>query len=188
MEYAEEIKNRVTMRDICDRYGLAVNHANKAVCPFHKDKHASMHVYPGSRGFHCFACGAGGDVINFVMAYHGIPFLAAVKRINDDFKLGLPVDGQSDDERRKARKAAEARRKARERERMYRQGLQDRYEAAMDYYASLDRVLVENEPDGDTGAVSDDYAWAALHIDEAWNMVQDAIDALNKYDTERERR
>lgn len=44
------------------------------LCPFHDDRNPSMYVVPGKQIFHCFVCGAGGDVFTFVEKYHGLGF------------------------------------------------------------------------------------------------------------------
>src|SRR5699024_3086116 len=87
---AEEIKQRLTMREVAEHYGFQVNHANCIRCPFHAgDRQASLHIYPGSGGFHCFGCGAHGSVIDFVMRLFDLNFRQALLRINQDFSLGL---------------------------------------------------------------------------------------------------
>lgn len=48
-----------------------------------------MKIYPGSGGWHCFGCGAGGSVIDFVMRLFDINFRQAVLRLDMDFRLGL---------------------------------------------------------------------------------------------------
>lgn len=85
-----EIKNLVTMQEICSMYGIPVNRSGFANCVFHSGDHtASLKIYPGSGGFHCFACGAHGSVIDFVMRLFNLNFRQAVLRINADFHLGL---------------------------------------------------------------------------------------------------
>ncbi len=87
---AEEIKQRLTMREVAEHYGFQVNHASCIRCPFHAgDRQASLHIYPGSGGFHCFGCGAHGSVIDFVMRLFDLNFRQAILRINADFQLGL---------------------------------------------------------------------------------------------------
>lgn len=87
---AEEIRQRLTMREVVEHYGFQVNRANCICCPFHAgDRQASLHIYPGSGGFHCFGCGAHGSVIDFVMRLFDLNFRQAVLRINADFHLGL---------------------------------------------------------------------------------------------------
>lgn len=55
-----------------------------ACCPFHNEKSASFTVEPGKGFYYCFGCGAGGSAIDFVMAYEGLDFPAAVAAINGD--------------------------------------------------------------------------------------------------------
>lgn len=89
-EDIELVKDSVSMRDLCDRYGLKVNRAGFISCPFHgSDKHPSMKIYPGRRGYHCFTCGEGGDVISFAMKYTGTEFEPAVRHIAEMF--GIPI-------------------------------------------------------------------------------------------------
>lgn len=88
---ASDLKNLLTMRDVTERYGIEVNRAGFAHCPFHTgDRDASLKIYSGGRGWYCFGCGEGGDVISFVQKLFNLDFIGAVKRLNDDFNLNLP--------------------------------------------------------------------------------------------------
>ena len=49
------------------------------LCPFHSEKSPSFSVNPGKQIFHCFGCSAGGNVLSYLMKYHGISFPEAVK-------------------------------------------------------------------------------------------------------------
>ena len=51
----------------------------KGLCPFHDERSPSFHVRPGAGRWHCFGCGEGGDVIEFVMRMDGLPFAEAVE-------------------------------------------------------------------------------------------------------------
>lgn len=51
---------------------------NKAICPFHEDSNASMHVYEETNSYYCFTCDAGGDVIDYVQRLNGCTFVEAV--------------------------------------------------------------------------------------------------------------
>ncbi len=53
----------------------------RMLCPFHKEKTPSFNVHPAKQIWHCFGCGAGGDVFKFVMQYESLDFLAAVRRL-----------------------------------------------------------------------------------------------------------
>ena len=63
MSIFEEVKRSVTTRQAAERYGVRVGRNGMCRCPFHDDKTPSMKV---DRRFHCFGCGADGDVIDFV--------------------------------------------------------------------------------------------------------------------------
>ncbi|MCL4742788.1 MAG: DNA primase [Phycisphaerales bacterium] len=49
------------------------------LCPFHDDHRPSMNVVPAKQIFHCFVCGAGGDVFTFVQKYHRMDFPEALR-------------------------------------------------------------------------------------------------------------
>lgn len=108
----EEAKARLTMQDVAQHYGFTPNRAGFIRCPFHTgDRTASLKIYPGGRGFHCFACNRGGTTIDFVAALYDLTPLEAVRRLNDDFRLSLPLDRQQTPaERREAERAAQRRR------------------------------------------------------------------------------
>ena len=72
---SEELKQTTSMRDVLDRYGVKVGRNGMCCCPIHGERHASMKVY--SDGFKCFACGAGGDIFDFVEAMENVDFKTA---------------------------------------------------------------------------------------------------------------
>ena len=86
MSVFDEIKDRVTALEAVTHYGISVNRKGMCCCPFHNDKNPSMKV--DSR-FHCFGCGADGDVIDFVSDYFGLSAIDAAKKLNDYFFLGI---------------------------------------------------------------------------------------------------
>ena len=90
MGMADEIKARLTMQQVVEYYGFQVGRSGFIKCPFHQGDHtASLKVYSGSGGWHCFGCNAGGTVIDFVMRLFNLNFKQAVLRLNADFRLGL---------------------------------------------------------------------------------------------------
>ena len=95
-----EVKHRVPVRDAAELYGYHPNRAGFICCPLHGEKTPSMKLYPGEGGFHCFGCGAGGSVIDFVTKVFGLDPMAAVRRLDQDFHLALPLDRPPSQEER----------------------------------------------------------------------------------------
>lgn len=62
------------------------------LCPFHNEKTPSCHVHPDKEYFHCFGCGAGGDVITFTMKYNNLDYWEAVKLLAERGGVSLPED------------------------------------------------------------------------------------------------
>lgn len=92
---AEQIKQAVPMNKAVEFYGFKLVNG-KMCCPFHSEKTPSFKVYPNDKGWYCFGCGQGGDVISFVQRLFNLDFPAACKKINDDFALGLNIYGKRD--------------------------------------------------------------------------------------------
>lgn len=57
------------------------------LCPFHADKHPSLHVHPSKRFFKCFACGEGGDLFAFVQKIEGCSFTEAMGKLASKFSV-----------------------------------------------------------------------------------------------------
>lgn len=170
VNFGDEIKSRLTMKEVAEMYGFHVNRrANTMLCPFHDDHHNSMHVYPGKRGFFCYSCSAGGSVIDFVMKYFNLSFMDACRKMNEDFRLGLPIGEElTEQQRREAAEAARKRQAAMEAKRNEEKVLFTAYHAALDRYCFLDRLKIENTPTGPDDPIKPEFAYAVKRIDAAW--------------------
>ncbi len=84
MNVFEAVKQSVTTRQAAEHYGIRVNRNGMACCPFHNDKTPSMKL---DKRFHCFGCGADGDVIDFVAALYGLGKKEAAAQLASDFGL-----------------------------------------------------------------------------------------------------
>lgn len=89
MNIFQEVKERVTAKQVAERYGLKVERNGMACCPFHNDKHPSMKI---DQNYYCFACGAKGDAVNYVAVLFGLSQFEAAKKIIEDFSLGIPIE------------------------------------------------------------------------------------------------
>ena len=85
---AQAIRDQVPMDRILSLYGYTPKRGVMP-CPFHGEKNPSLKIYPKTGGWHCFGCGRGGSVIDFVMEHEGCNFPTAVRAIDEAFRLGL---------------------------------------------------------------------------------------------------
>jgi DNA primase len=76
----------------------------KGLCPFHAEKTPSFMVNPARQSFHCFGCGEGGDVLNFMMKYYNLTFPETLKQLAQRYQITLPEKEFTSDDRRKAEK------------------------------------------------------------------------------------
>ncbi|MBP5606913.1 MAG: hypothetical protein J6X66_01415 [Lachnospiraceae bacterium] len=89
MNMFQEIKDAVSVREAASFYGLKVTRGGMACCPFHDDRTPSMKV---DKRFHCFGCGADGDVISFVQKMFDLDSKQAAFRLIDDFHLNIDTN------------------------------------------------------------------------------------------------
>ena len=89
MNVFEAVKPNITTRQAAEMYGIKVNRHGMAICPFHNDKNPSMKV---DKRFHCFACQADGDAVDFVSRLFGLPCKEAAMKLADDF--GISYDSK----------------------------------------------------------------------------------------------
>ena len=85
MRIFEIVKENVNLRETAELYGIDVNRYGKALCPFHNDRHPSLYVTDDH--YHCFACGAHGDVIDFVGKLFQLSPYDAAWKLMADFHL-----------------------------------------------------------------------------------------------------
>ena len=84
MNVFEAVKQNLTTRQAAELYGIPVSRHGMAVCPFHNDKNPSMKV---DKRFHCFACQADGDAVDFVSRLFGLSSRDAAVKLADDFGI-----------------------------------------------------------------------------------------------------
>ena len=70
------------IEDVAKKLGIEVGR-HKALCPFHEDRHPSLHFDVKRNRYKCFACGESGDAIDLVMRYNNVGFKEAVEWIGE---------------------------------------------------------------------------------------------------------
>lgn len=111
---AADIKAKASIEEIISEYIILKPKGRNiwGLCPFHNEKTPSFSVNPAKQMFHCFGCNAGGDVIDFIMKYHGIDFKTAKELLAA--RAGIKLDTQSQDDYRRIQEAQKQRNKEKE--------------------------------------------------------------------------
>ena len=126
---AQTIRDTVRMDQILGLYGYTTRKGFMC-CPFHGEKAPSLKIYPENGGWHCFGCGRGGSVIDFVMEHENCDFKTAVNAIDRALNLRL-MDPHED-----ALRAGSERRK---------QEWLDRFVASVNTYLDTVVGMIERE-------------------------------------------
>ncbi|GEL24614.1 DNA primase [Pseudonocardia sulfidoxydans NBRC 16205] len=91
-----EVRDRARIDEVIGEY-VALRRAGagslKGLCPFHDEKTPSFNVRPTHGTFHCFGCGEGGSVIDFVMKIEVVGFVEAVERLAEKVGVRLTYEG-----------------------------------------------------------------------------------------------
>ncbi len=103
-EVIEEVRARNDIVDVISSYVKLKKQGSSyfGLCPFHNEKSPSFSVAPHKQMYYCFGCGAGGNVIHFVMEYENFTFPEAVKMLADRAGIKLPEIEYSKESRQQA--------------------------------------------------------------------------------------
>jgi len=129
----EEIRSRCDIVDLIGSY-VQLKHAGtntyKGLCPFHQEKTPSFHVDAARQMYHCFGCGKGGDVFRFYMDRENVGFVDALHMLASRVGVVIPENSGPNED------PAEGRRRADQRERLYR--------INEDFCCFFERTLLQN--------------------------------------------
>jgi DNA primase len=94
-EFIRELKSRNSIQEVMGRYVTLKRSGREMIClcPFHAEKTPSCSVNITEQYFHCFGCGAGGDVISFLMRYENLEYIEAIKELASASGMALPEQG-----------------------------------------------------------------------------------------------
>lgn len=102
-ELIREIKEKNDIVAVVSEY-VTLRRAGRSLvglCPFHSEKTPSFNVNPAKQFFYCFGCGAGGDVISFLMKAESLDFLEAARRLAERVGVAWPENETGDAEDRR---------------------------------------------------------------------------------------
>ena len=150
------IKNSVSALDVANALGWEVRHG-RCKCPIHGGVDYNCRLYPGDRGYVCWVCKSGGDVVKLVResVMQGASFRDVLAWFNDTFRLGMDIESPMSPEAVKQAEIAQ-RRRVREREFME---WKDRM--GFDMHLTADQIVFMLERIRDDNVPKDPY--------EAWN-------------------
>ena len=97
-EIKEEIKYRCDIVDVISGY-VPLKRAGSnynGLCPFHSERTPSFTVFPSTKSFYCFGCGAGGDVVTFMMKRENLDYRSALELLANRAGIALPPDDRNE--------------------------------------------------------------------------------------------
>ncbi len=134
--FIQELQDKIDIEQVVSS-NITLKRRGKTLvglCPFHNEKTPSFTVYPESRSFYCFGCGAGGDVISFVRRMENLDYIEAVKAVAQMAGVSMPEDGYDDTLSKQRMRLLEANREA---ARFFNSCLMDpKNKSALDYFLS----------------------------------------------------
>ena len=93
----EEVRSRADIVEVISDYVplKAAGRNFKGLCPFHQEKTPSFTANREKQIYHCFGCGAGGNVFRFLMEKEDLPFIEAVRRLASRYQVSLPESSKT---------------------------------------------------------------------------------------------
>ena len=112
--FLQELKMRNSLTDVASAYINLKRRGRNMVglCPFHGEKTPSFNIYTENESFYCFGCGAGGDVISFIMRIENLDYVEAVKYLAQRAGMEMPENSYDDSMARLRKRIYEANREA----------------------------------------------------------------------------
>jgi DNA primase len=104
--FLDELRSRVSLSALVARKVKLVRRGREfaGLCPFHHEKTPSFYVVEDKSFFHCFGCGAHGDVIGFVMRADNLDFIEAIEKLTEEAGLAVPQSTPQERERAQRQK------------------------------------------------------------------------------------
>jgi len=105
--FIDELRARISIADVVGAKVKLVKKGREyqGLCPFHTEKTPSFTVNETKGFYHCFGCGAHGDIVKFEMEANGLPFMDAVQKLAHQAGLAMPQFSKKDKEEQENRKS-----------------------------------------------------------------------------------
>lgn len=187
----ETIKALVSSRELLEDAGIRVHpRTGMAVCPFHGDHDGSLKVYSDPRrGWYCYGCHAGGDVIDLAQRLYGVGFRDALRLLNERFSMGLDLDRRLSPAEKRAMDAENRRLKEeREREKRAYEEAEADYLQALELWLLVGRAIDELAPLSPDEPMNDGFVWAVTHRAEVEELMKERWERWMDYANGRKRR
>ena len=106
-ELIEEVRSSNDIVDIISQYVVLKRSGRNyfGLCPFHKEKSPSFSVSPDKQIFHCFGCGAGGNVFHFISKIENVNFIESMQILSDRVGIQLPTLDSNEDSKKQLLKS-----------------------------------------------------------------------------------
>lgn len=145
IDAVQTIKDRITMKDVLERYGFAAK--KRIPCPLHCGRDDNFEIK--GNNWRCYSHCGSGDTISFVQKLYGLSFQETLRKIDTDFALNI-YNNHSFDELRRSHYQQQALKAKKEREEREKQKADEEYWAAFDEWKRLDdnrRIYRPKSPD-----------------------------------------
>ena len=98
-QFLDDIRARLTLSSVVAQRVRLTRQGNefKGICPFHDEKTPSFTINEDKGFFHCFGCGAHGDIFGFVMRAESLSFVETVERLATECGLTIPARSRGDE-------------------------------------------------------------------------------------------
>ncbi|MBQ7633348.1 MAG: DNA primase [Alphaproteobacteria bacterium] len=107
LKFLDELRSRISVAEVIGEKVKLQKRGREytGLCPFHQEKTPSFTINESKGFYHCFGCGAHGDVVKFVMDSEGLPFIEAVKKLASRVGMELPALSKESQEAAQRRKS-----------------------------------------------------------------------------------
>lgn len=106
-KFLDELRSRISIAEIIGEKVKLTKRGREytGLCPFHNEKTPSFTINESKGFYHCFGCGAHGDIVKFLMEAEGLPFIEAVKKLAARVSMELPAISSESQEANMRRKS-----------------------------------------------------------------------------------